>query len=153
MILNKKHMTAAVMLVCFSFSYLPVTGSWYMSMNGRSDLSRLIISAMMVKKQLFQNASNKEISNKETSKKDLDRSMQLVFKELKIATGQVKVGETHKKSAITLTEIVPDFPVPGIRPILNSCQDYFILISYKNIFHKFDQFPPDPPPPEHLFVS
>ncbi len=142
MILNKKHMIAAAMLVCFSVAYLPVTGTWYLSMNGRSDLTRLIVSAIMVKKHVFQ----------VSSPKDLDRSMQSIFKELKIATGQLKRHETHKKSAVSLTEIVPDFPVPGMRLMFSAYPDFFVLMFNKKNVYKIDPFPPDLPPPEHVFV-
>jgi hypothetical protein len=120
-----------------------VTGTWYLAMSGRSDLTRLIVSAMMVKKQVIQDTANK----------DLDRSMQSIFKELKIASGQIKRHETHQKPTVCLTEIVPDFPVPGMRLVLTAYPDFFILMSDKKKVYQTDPFPPDLPPPERLFVA
>jgi hypothetical protein len=141
--MNKRDIISIGMMICFIVSYLPVTSSWYISLNGRLDLSRLVISAMTMKNHI----------DRKSPEKELARSIDSVFKELKIATGQVKIHKTPEKKALLLTEILPEYPVLKFLSNLNSYQDFFILIPYKNVFYQTDQLPPEPPPPELMFVS
>lgn len=141
--MNKRDIISIGMMICFIVSYLPVTSSWHISMKGRLDLSRLVISAMTLKQHFAQ----------KTSEKKLARSIDAVFKELKFATGQVKLHKTPGKKPIHLTEILPEYPVLKALSGLSSYPDFFILVPYKKVFYQTDQSPPDPPPPELRFIS
>ncbi len=140
--INKKCIISFCVVICFIVSYLPVTQSWYISLANQSNLSRLIISAIKVKKQILHGASDKEVS----------RSMRSIFHELKLATGQINLNKIPKKKSINLTEIKADLPVPGLSQYSYCYDDFFSLIVYESIFYQLDQLPPDPPPPEHNFT-
>ena len=141
--MNKRDIISIGMMICFIVSYLPVTSSWHISMKGRLDLSRLVISAITMKTHFDQ----------KTSEKKRARSIDAVFKELKFATGQVKLHKTPGKKPIHLTENLPEYPVLSALSGLNAYLDSFILIPHKNVFYQNDLFPPDTPPPELRFIA
>ena len=138
----KRNIIVVGMMICFIVSFLPVTGSWYLSLNGRTDLSRLVISAMAVKKHLDQKTSQKEIA----------RSIDNIFKELKIATGKIKGKKDSEKSRIQLTRIVPEFPLLSEHFRLKITQKYLYKITNKHNFYQSILLPPESPPPQIEFV-
>jgi hypothetical protein len=141
--MNKRDIIAIGMMICFIIAYLPVTGSWHISMKSRLDLSRLVISTMTLKQHFAQKTSEKEIS----------RSIGTMFNELKFATGQVKLHKTPEKKPIHLTEILPEYPVLSVLSGFDPFPDFYILIPHKKIFYQNDALPPDTPPPELRFIS
>jgi len=96
-------------------------------------------------------AINHDVEQK-TSRQELARSMDMIFKELKFATGQEKVSHKTDKKGIYLTQIMPEYPVLNRLSILTAYPDFCILIPYKNVFFQSHEFPPEQPPPEILFV-
>ncbi len=140
---NRKEIIAMVMIICFIVSYLPVTQSWYLSLNGRSDLSRLVISAMAVKKHLEQKTSEKAVA----------QSIDLIFKELKIATGITKIKLAPGKPKVLLTEIVPEFPLVPESFRFRMFQDYLDTIwSRMTLYHSIS-LSIDPRPPRQTATT
>lgn len=140
---NKQGIISIGVVICFIVSFLPLAGSWYLSLEGRTDLSRLVISAVTVKKNL----------DKKLPEKKIAQSIDNIFKELKFATGQVKMSTTPEQKLIRLAKIIPEYPVLNRISILNAYQDFFVLIPYKNVFFQTHRLPPELPPPETMFVS
>jgi len=137
--IHKRNIIAVGMMICFIVSFLPVTGSWYLSLNGQTDLSGLVISAMTVKKHLDQKTSQKEIA----------RTIDNIFKELKFATGKIRVKKDSEKSRIHLTRIVPEFPLQPEHFRLKIAQEYFYKITDKHSSYQSILILIDPPPPRN----
>lgn len=139
--MHKQRIISIGMMFCFAVAYLPVTNSWYLSLNGRANLTRLVISAVSIKMQ----------QDKKILRKELPRSFDNMFRELKIAVGLEKVQKSPEKKVISLTVIFPECPVLKIQSMPNTYHDSSNLIPYINVFYQTEQFPPEPPPPECVF--
>ena len=131
------------MLGCFIIAFLPVTGSWFLSFNGRSNLAALVISASRIKPSAVASGCEKETSE----------SLRRLFIELKIATGQVKLKKAKDKGKIGLIKILPQFPIRPAPFKLRIIQKLTGLIfepdfHYISISHSID-----PPPPRYKIFS
>jgi len=136
--MNKRDIISIGMMIFFIAAYLPVTSSWHISMKGRLDLSRLVISAMTLKTHLTET----------TSEKKRAQSIDAVFKELKFATGKIKVKNSPEKNKIHLTQIVPEFPLRSESFRMRVVQTYLYKITeIKKLYQSISLFI-DPPPPK-----
>ncbi len=125
------------MLACFTMAYLPVTSTWFLSLNGRSDLAALVVSAVKVKPNMADSPSKKELS----------RALNQLFKELKTAAGLATPDATPEKSGIHLIHITPEFPIKPGPCCLNTIQAFMGTVwppfyQYTSVFLFID-----PPPP------
>jgi len=136
---NRKRLITMLIAVCFTVSYLPVADHWLVSFKNRATLAPLVTSAMAVKKY-FGIKDNPE---------KLAGSLSSVFKELKIATGQIKLKATQKKGPVFLTEIIPEYPLLKciLLPYITSGAGE--LIPDENFFYQSIILSPDPRPPEN----
>ncbi len=140
---HRRRIIAFWMILCFGVSYLPVTNSWYLSMKGREDLTRLVTSMVRVKIDVDQKIPAGEFH----------QTMDKMFTELKIATGKVKIENTPEKGKVLLVEIVPEFALqPGL---FRLCVDQKRLysVSDQDQTHPSIFLTIDTPPPENRFVS
>lgn len=139
-----KHIIWLCMLVCFTMAYLPITSTWFLSFNGRSDLSALVTCAVRIKTKALEPTS---------SPKKIAQSLKALVKELKIAAGLAKVEKIPDKNKICLIEIMPEFPVKPAPFRLKIIQKSVGTIfepdhSYTSVLLLID-----PPPPRYKAFS
>jgi hypothetical protein len=130
------------MILCFSVSYLPVTNSWYLAMNGQDNLSRIVASVVRAKIEL----------DEKTSAETVNQTINNIFKELKIATGIIKVQNPPRKGKISLIEINPDKPLQPapFRLLVDKRQLYALSTNHKN--YQSVSLSIETPPPNSLEV-
>lgn len=141
--MNKRDIISIVMMICFIVAYLPVTSSWYISVKGRLDLSRLVMAATTLNAHI----------DKKTSEKKLARSIDIMFNELKFATGKIKVEKGPEKSEVLLTEILPEFPLIPKSFRIKVVQRSLYNITDNNNFYQSISLFVDPPPPKNKLYT
>jgi hypothetical protein len=110
------------MILCFAVSYLPVTNSWYLAINGQDNLTRILTSVVKTKIAL----------NEKTPAEQVNQTINNIFKELKIAAGIIKAKVPPKKNKISLIEINPDKALqPAFFSLIHGKQLYALSIHYK----------------------
>ena len=124
------------MILCFAVSYLPVTNSWYLAISGQDNLTRILAGIVKVKIEL----------DEKTPAEQVNQTINNMFRELKIATGIIKVRTPPPKNKISLIEINPDKPLqPGSFSLIPRNQLYALSISYKK--YQSVYLPIETPPP------
>ncbi|NWH05644.1 hypothetical protein [Desulfobacter latus] len=137
---DPKRLIVLFMAISFAVSYLPVTDNWLISFKGRTNLSALVISAMAVKKVFGTKNETRELAG----------SLNLVFNELKIATGQVRPVKEQKNGPVLLTEIHPEYPLSSNLSSLSADFGTGQRVPDLQSFYQSIILSPDPPPPEIL---
>lgn len=137
---DHKRLIALFMAISFTVSYLPVTDNWLISFKGRANLSALVISAMAVKKVFGTKNETRELAG----------SLNSVFKELKIATGQIRPIKEQKSGPVFLTEIHPEYPLLSDLSSLSADSGTGQSVPDLQTFYQSIILSPDPPPPEIL---
>jgi hypothetical protein len=135
---KNKQIISFWMILCFAVSYLPVTNSWYLSIKGREDLTRLLASV----------ARTQMAFDREEHAETVSQTMADMFTELKIAAGIIRKDTPPEKGSISLVHIVPEFPVqplPFKLKVDKKQYDHLFCLSknYQSVF-----LPIDTPPPE-----
>jgi hypothetical protein len=137
-----QRIIAFVMLLCFAVSYLPVTNYWYLTFNGTQDLTRLLASMIRVKIDM----------DHQTPDRSVNQNLDNMFKELKIATGQIAPETPSGTGKIALVQIAPEFPLKPSPFSLYMYKKYQFCLylfenNYQSVFLSIDT-----PPPEILFA-
>lgn len=140
---GKQRIISMCMLGCFVIAYLPVAGTWFLSLNGRSNLAALVISASRINSPVVASGCEKETSE----------SLSRLFKELKIATGQIKIKKVPDKGKISLIKILPQFPIRPA-PFESRIIQKMTGLIFEPDFHYISIFLSiDPPPPRYKVFS
>jgi hypothetical protein len=137
-----QRIIAFVMLLCFAVSYLPVTNYWYLTFNGTQDLTRLLASVIRVKIDM----------DDQTSDRSVNQNLDNMFKELKIATGQIAPETPAGTGKIALVQIAPEFPLkPAPFSLFMNKRHQMCLYMFENNYQSI-LLSIDTPPPEISFV-
>lgn len=139
---RKQRIILSWVILCFAVSYLPVTNSWYLSPNGRDGLTRMVVTVVR---------AGIEIGNKKDAVA-CNQSIGDVFKELKMATGKIKIQSPFQKGWISLIEINPDVFLKT--DVFCICCEKKILYSIRiqNRQYQSAILSIDTPPPENSSV-